>query len=357
MACHEVVYVHSPNALATFVRPSEVLSSSQFIAANSAHVTIPEDGVKSAARLLYETMRRTGFSVANWRSHELHPRHADAEALEWIFVVDTLNFSFWTEASSPPYVVRHNGKDYSGYWSLCAALNRALQEGVAITSAHFYATITEDQLAHIFRSETATTIPMLKERVRNLNQVGSELLRSFGGLFSNVVTAANGSAQRLLDIIADRFPCFRDIGEFKGRPVAFYKRAQILVADVWACFEGKDIGRFDDIATITMFADYRVPQGLVHVGALQYSDALIHVMGERLFVPGEDLESEIRGCSIWSVELLRREMELLQKADPHAPSDLCINAILIDFFLWDTAKQKEGEIAHIPIHRIRSIFY
>lgn len=40
----------------------------------------------------------------------------------------------------------------------------------------------------------------------------------------------------------------------------FHKRVQILVADLWACFEGQGHGKFDDIDHITMFADYRVPQ-------------------------------------------------------------------------------------------------
>lgn len=39
--------------------------------------------------------------------------------------------------------------------------------------------------------------------------------------------------------------------------VSFYKRAQILVGDVWACFKGKDLGSFSDIDAVTMFADYR----------------------------------------------------------------------------------------------------
>lgn len=39
--------------------------------------------------------------------------------------------------------------------------------------------------------------------------------------------------------------------------VSLYKRAQILVADIWACFEGQGHGRFADIDTLTMFADYR----------------------------------------------------------------------------------------------------
>ena len=36
-----------------------------------------------------------------------------------------------------------------------------------------------------------------------------------------------------------------------------YKRAQILIADLWACFEGQGPGMFNDIDSITMFADYR----------------------------------------------------------------------------------------------------
>jgi hypothetical protein len=57
------------------------------------------------------------------------------------------------------------------------------------------------------------------------------------------------------------------------------------------------------------------------------------------------------GCSIWSVELLRREILKLKP-------DARINAILIDFFLYDLAKEKERDEADvIPHHRTRSIWY
>lgn len=39
--------------------------------------------------------------------------------------------------------------------------------------------------------------------------------------------------------------------------VAIYKRAQILIADIWSSFRGTGFGEFCDIDTITMFADYR----------------------------------------------------------------------------------------------------
>lgn len=39
--------------------------------------------------------------------------------------------------------------------------------------------------------------------------------------------------------------------------VFFLKRAQIFVASVWCAFNGTGYGTFDDIHTLSMFADYR----------------------------------------------------------------------------------------------------
>jgi hypothetical protein len=70
-----------------------------------------------------------------------------------------------------------------------------------------------------------------------------------------------------------------------------------------------------------------------------------------LIESGHAWEMQIRGCSIWGVELLRRE---ILKLKPDAE----INAILIDFFLYDLAKEKErDEVDIIPHHRTRSIWY
>lgn len=88
-----------------------------------------------------------------------------------------------------------------------------------------------------------------------------------------MITAAQGSAVALVNRVVDDLPSFRDEALYRGRRgelasvdespaltpalVRFYKRAQILVAETWAAFEGREPGRFDDIADLTMFADYR----------------------------------------------------------------------------------------------------
>ena len=40
-----------------------------------------------------------------------------------------------------------------------------------------------------------------------------------------------------------------------------------------------------------------------------------------------------------------------------ALSDLSLNSIIIDFYLWDYSKDHWQEMKHLPIHRIRSTFY
>lgn len=54
----------------------------------------------------------------------------------------------------------------------------------------------------------------------------------------------------------------------------------------WAFFGGQGDGWFEDIDFITMFADYRVPQVLVHFGAMSYDEHLMGVLkeGEEIYV-------------------------------------------------------------------------
>lgn len=175
-----------------------------------------------------------------------------------------------------------------------------------------------------------------------------------------------------MNLLARDFDSFRDEHLFEGRrkPIRILKRAQILVADLWAAFEGEGYGKFRDIDKVTMFADYRVPQILNTMGCISYGPTLeAAVRDKKDILSGSSWEMQLRGknscvsvcditpltflpaCSIWCVELIRREI-LKEHPGTH------INAILIDFFLYDTIKEIEaaGEES-IPHHRTRSIWY
>lgn len=156
---------------------------------------------------------------------------------------------------------------------------------------------------------------------------------------------------------------------FEGQAVRFHKRAQIMVADLWACFEGESYGSFEDIDSITTFAgkikvssfhhrdahirlDYRIPQLLHTFNCLHYSPPLdSHIRRLRPIESGNTWELQMRGCSIWCIELIRRE---ILRNHPKTK----INACLLDFFLYDTMKEMERKgLDAIPHHRTRSIWY
>ncbi|KAF9989813.1 hypothetical protein BGZ75_004815 [Mortierella antarctica] len=301
-----------------------------------------------------------------------------------IFLVDLLNFSFWSEIDIDDtgvphpdrYRVSFQGVGYTGYWSMVAAINRALEEGIPITTPSFFASeklLPDAEIVRIFRSDTKEQIPLLQDRIRVIREAGKVLVEKFGGNFANCIAQAEGSALKLVDIVTSNFSSFRDEAEFCGRKVQIFKRAQILVADLWACFQNETYGKFNDIDEITMFADYRVPQALYHFHCLQYSPELLLVLDRGQMLPnGSELEVEIRGNSIWAVELIRKRiLELIQDeqalaaesadSEDKAPKMMTVNAILIDFFIWDFAKAAQLDLTlgqrPVKVHRTRSVFY
>jgi hypothetical protein len=121
-------------------------------------------------------------------------------------------------------------------------------------------------------------LPNADERVLRLRELGEALRESYDGEAFYLVQACNRSAVQLTRLVLQLLPGFRDTSVLDGKLVHFYKRAQILCGDLWAAF-GKSTDpvscfSFNDLDELTMFADYRVPQLLLHLGVLTYSDEL-----------------------------------------------------------------------------------
>ncbi|KAK7948722.1 quinate dehydrogenase [Apiospora aurea] len=335
-----------------------VLEGAEYVYDNSIDVAVDMRACKNAAAIIHAQMQSKGFSTASWAEHELHPKSKDESTVAFIFTMDLLNFSFWSlKPEDERFAINYKDKNWTGYWSLVAALQRALEEGIPITDPHYWQSEDEcnlESLRHVFRSCTEEEIPLLEERLTCLREAGKVLYEKYSCSVTNLIDAADGSAAELVNMLARDFDCFRDEHQFQNRkkPIRLLKRAQIFVADVWACFNGKDWGEFRDIDKITMFADYRVPQILATLGCISYSPPLqAMVSKEDIIESGSSYELQLRACSIWCVELLRRE---INRAHPEAK----VNAILIDFFLYDTMKQLEAEGKYtMPHHRTRSIWY
>jgi len=319
----------------------DVLNGAQRVAEQSRHVAIDLSRLEYCAVRIKQEMKKTGPGE-KWHSHSLNPMALNEQTAHWIFLCDLLNFSFWTEEKDP-FTVNYKGTSYTGYWSLPALLNRAIDEQIPILDPAWILTASDEQLLRVFRSDSRADIPLLSERIRLLRETATVLVYKWKGSFANCIEVAQHSAQKLIELVVADFHSFVDCAFYNGYVVWLLKRAQILVADLWACFNGSSYGRFTDINSVTIFADYRVPQRLQSLGLLEFSEELESDLWEKkLFSPQDDKVVEIRCCTIWAAELLRRQIDGM-------------NAIELDFWLWDTSPH--GGEEQLPFHRTRSILY
>jgi Potential Queuosine, Q, salvage protein family len=264
--------------------------------------------------------------------------------VNWILVLDALNFCFWAERKQPRWTIEYKGETLNGYLAEAAALSRAVEEQIPLWDAHYLSNMTSNDLAHIFRGEQ--TIPLFEQRLQHVQEVGQVLLEHFDGQFTHAIEQAESNAVKLALLLATYFPSFNDVTCYRNRVVRFYKRAQICVADIYGAFGGKGWGAFSDLDQLTAFADYKVPQVLRHFGILEYHPALAErIDNQEPLAAGSEKETELRAATIWGCELLRREM---------ARQGRLLTASEIDLRLW-LLGQHSSEMR--PYHRTRTIYY
>ncbi|KAL7072615.1 hypothetical protein ACQ4LE_008235 [Meloidogyne hapla] len=320
--------------------------------------------IKVAEKICNSTLNEIG--QLNFAECEFHPKNADKEAVDWIFFMDSINFSFWPDEENSHWEITYNGTTQSGYFGVCLAINRALGNGIPLTSANYMANINGEAMNEIFRGDNGSMIPLLHKRMEIIRENGKILIDKFQGSFYDCVLKCSKSALNLLKLIIVNFPNFRDFAEYHGHKISFLKRAQILVADVYSCLHEKDSNaNFNDINELTMFADYRVPQALAYLGVLEYGDIMLQLLNKPLKCGSEE-EIQIRGFSIEACELILNEIKNICNSTPKNNSispDLLnklnnFNCVDVDVWLWIWRRANAQKIEEsIPFHKCRSIFY
>ena len=285
-----------------------------------------------------------GIEVPSW-DPLYHFSDNSEVTVSYLLVLDSLNFCFWPPPGKARWEVQHKSELLSGYYAMAASLKKAVRSGIAITDADYLARLTLGELKQVLGDRGE--LQLLDYRLRILNELGQVLLKDYEGKSHKLVDAAGGSAIRLVRLLAEKLSSFADIAEYQGYTVFFYKRAQIFAADLYGAFNGKKWGQFTDIDKLTTFADYKLPQVLRHLGILCYTQSLAQKVDQKVLLKaGSQQEVEIRANTIWTVELIRKELE--RKGRP-------LRAFEIDWILWNLGQRAEFKAR--PYHRTVTVFY
>jgi len=299
------------------------------------------------------------------------------QTAQYVFVLDALNFCFWPLAEYEyaqlagslklTLVTQPDSFAAARLAKLTTAeLQQWLQpptdkqEGALIAHAEQRASSTDSgaeidsrHLPH--RSpqpdSAGVLIPLLHSRTRALNELGVFLLNHHSGLALNLLRFASlaSSASTFVAHILAYLPAFRDhcVHPATGQQVFFYKRAQILTADLYGAFRSTPLCQWQDKDRLTCFADYRLPQLLASLGVLVYSDALRQTVAQKREIEaGSSVEVSIRAHTVVAVELMVSAMR--EKGSALLPLQL-------DWILWERGESMLSQLP--PHHRTRTIYY
>ena len=314
----------------------QIRQTCEMVADRARHVRINYEGISTyASSLPADKVVRPQLDPA------CHYLDRQEDTLSFLITLDTINFG----SGYFPHLRKRPGM--SGYFTTASCLNDFYKTNGPL-SAEQLAALSVDQCTRIFDQDPAdkTIRKLMQHFATALNDLGRYLSSRFNGSFCGLVEAAGASAGRLVHLLK-KMPYFNDIEPYHELEVPFFKRAQIVAADLAVAFQGQSWGHFADMDQLTIFADNLVPHVLRMDGVLNYEGQLVErIEAGTLITPGSSEEIEIRASAVHAVELIKKSI-----CDSGQP----ITSSQLDYFLWNRGQSPHYKA--VPRHRTRTVYY
>lgn len=301
-------------------------------------VTINEDAIRQVAA----SMASDWGEPPAW-DDTLHFRGTPLETAGWVVVLDALNFCFWAQGDDPEFRwrVTWRGTTHNGYDALAAALHRAVvDDGYPIWEAAWLRDVSLNTVSHMLRGDDGCPpIPLLRERTGCLRDLGISRYHR-GKQPADIAVDAKGSVERVVRLALRRYVRFEDIAVWQclsGQTirVPFFKRTQILGADLAGALAGTDLAISRDLGKLTAFADYKVPQVLRQLGTLRYHLQLAdRIRRLERIPPGSAEEVSIRAATVQACDRLVTAL---------ADLGIMTTASELDWRLWTLGQRPKAD--------------
>jgi hypothetical protein len=314
----------------------QIRETSAKVANRASHVRINHDLIPS-----YASSLPVDKAVEPQLDPDCHYLGRQQDTLSFLLILDTINFG----SGYSPHLRKRPGM--SGYFTTASSLNDFFKKNGPL-SCQQLAAITVDQCTRIFDQDPAnlTIRELMQHFTAALRDLGRYLLDHFNGSITGLVEAAESSAGRLIQLLK-KMPYYDDVEPYGELEVPFFKRAQIVAADLAVAFQGQKWGYFSDLDQLTIFADNLVPHVLRLDGILRYEGSLISRIEAATLIPaGSAEEIEMRACAVHAVELIKKTI---------CSTARHVTSSQLDYFLWN-----RGQLAHykaVPRHRTRTVYY
>ncbi len=154
--------------------------------------------------------------------------------------------------------------------------------------------ISFDEFKSLLKGNVA--IPLLEDRYQNLVKM-NKFIKLKNLSFYELIKGLNIDSD-LFEFIVNNLDYFKDVSNYDGKEILFYKRAQLLTSDILHVREKKENAKVD-YSHLIGCADYKIPQVMRCYGMLEFSDSLCEKVDNKIELSEGSLEEiEIRANTL-----------------------------------------------------------
>jgi putative queuosine salvage protein len=310
--------------------PDEVRAACAWVAGRARSVSVEESAIEAYGASLPASLAPPEPDPATQIVDGDLELHAT-----FVICLDAINYgSGWW-----PTIRKRPG--HSGYFTIAIGVTERFREH----GPWFAAELSEISAADVARVVGQDPEhPLMADYAVSLRDVGEHVAGDHGGSFAAVVEAAGGSAPALAGLLSE-WEAFADVSTYEDRPVPFFKRAQLVTADL----NRTGVVALLEEDRLTAFADNLVPHVLRIDGVLRLDPALERTIeAGKLLEHGSPEEVELRACAIHAVELLVAARGGQAPNGDFSPAE-------VDYLLWTRGQQPSYKA--IPRPRSRNTAY
>lgn len=295
------------------------LEQLDYVIKNAEHVKLNKEKLD----MWIEGIKTNLYYEHQWKKYK--NKFSEKEIILLSFLVESMNFCFWKE---PVFTYKEKKKSEAMFGLFIDAVLNDRN----LLNLEYLKDLKYEDLINIFKVEEGN----LKKRYDSL-MYSINKIRNNNNFYEDLFKIK--STDELYEFIAD-FENFNDIASYKGRYIFFYKRATLLVNDL---FELSDTikNNIQNIDSVLGCADYVIPKGLRNEGILEYDNELSSLIDNGIEIKqASEYEVEIRAFTLWVIEYTKNKI------------NININSSRLDNIIWNIFHGKQG-IAH----KTDTIFY
>src|SRR5690348_3840765 len=140
-----------PDQLGVLTSTRPVVELGELVWINRARVNALQERLMAFASQARQSQTGQQGGVGPMWDTRYHFFDGKERTVNWLLLLDALNFCFWAEKGQPRWSIEYKGEKLNGYWAEAAALTRAVEEGYALWDVRYLSEISNADMAAIFR--------------------------------------------------------------------------------------------------------------------------------------------------------------------------------------------------------------